>query len=134
MRWHPDRCAELGEVERLAAELIFKRAHDTALTPDGPRTPPPDACRARATLCTEVNLANEILCDAAKRRAYDAGSKSVGELVRGVWQSLTRRMSGKRVGVVVPRGATLAELARQEQEETGLAPEAALLLGPAEDE
>lgn len=26
MRWHPDRCVSLPEVERLQAELIFKQA------------------------------------------------------------------------------------------------------------
>ena len=40
MRWHPDRNALLPELERLQAEVIFK----------------------------QINLANEVLTDAAKRR------------------------------------------------------------------
>ena len=45
LRWHPDRCASLPEMERLQAELIFKQA----------------------------NLAHEVLSNEELRAKYDRG-------------------------------------------------------------
>ena len=108
MRWHPDRCARLPEVERLQAELIFK----------------------------QVNLAHEVLTDEAKRRQYDGGT-DLADLIVGFWERLTSRMSGAAAerksvdagGVVVPVGSGLAlsELAEEEELDSGL--KAPLLLG-----
>ena len=67
MKWHPDRCAGLPELERLQAELIFK----------------------------QINLANEVLSNEAKRRRYDAGSASLSELCAGFWENLVTKMQGK---------------------------------------
>lgn len=110
MRWHPDRNAQLPELERLQAELIFK----------------------------QINLANEVLTDSAKRTRYDAGESSLSELVSGFWDRLTQRMQGGRArrettkGVVAPvapgSGVALAELAAEEEQETGM-PVGPLLLG-----
>ena len=74
-----------------------------------------------------------MLCNEAKRRAYDAGSQSFSELVDGFWANLQARMQGRKMdkGVVVPKGVSLAELAEAEQADTGIRP--AFLLGEAED-
>ena len=109
LRWHPDRCSGLPELERLQAELIFK----------------------------QINLANEVLSNAAKRRQYDDGTTSFSELVSGFWQSLTRRMRGEERGVVIPSGSgiSLKELASAEEADTGIAPEVMLAaLGAATED
>jgi ferredoxin len=114
MRWHPDRNARLPEVERLQAELIFK----------------------------QVNLAHEVLTDAAKRKLYDEGqSDSLRDVLGGFWERLSQRMQGSRSrpsrtavagkGVVKPvamgSGVALAELAAEEERDSGI--QAPLLLG-----
>ena len=107
MRWHPDRNALLPEVERLQAELIFK----------------------------QVNLAHEVLADAAKRKLYDEGNAdSLRDVLGGFWQRLSERMQGSRgrqsrtavagKGVVEPvamgSGVALAELAAEEEQDSGI--------------
>ena len=74
-----------------------------------------------------------MLCNEAKRRAYDAGSQSFSELVDGFWANLQARMQGRKMdkGVVVPNDLSLAALAEAEEEDTGVRP--AFLLGEAED-
>lgn len=96
MQWHPDRCATLPEVEQLQAELIFK----------------------------QINMANEVLSDEAKRRAYDEGEATIAQLVDGFWEGLVQKMrgddaAGQDAGKVVPvalgSGVALAELTEEEE-------------------
>ena len=47
----------------------------------------------------QLNLAQGVLIDAAKRRKYDAGTASVAELMVGWWEKLTggrAKYGGKR--------------------------------------
>ena len=67
--WHPDRVGGLPQAERLRAEARFK----------------------------EINLANEVLADRAKRRRYDEGAASVSDLVAGFWSRFVSRREQKRV-------------------------------------
>ena len=120
MKWHPDRCAGLPELERLQAELIFK----------------------------QINLANEVLSNEAKRRRYDAGSASLSELCAGFWENLLTKMQGKAkapplggdgnvkgvVRVVPGSGLALQELAAAEEEEDASSPYLLLAAVPAERE
>jgi len=111
MRWHPDRCTSLPELEKLQAELIFK----------------------------QINLANEVLTDEAKRREYDKGA-NLADLVAGFWESLARKMRGgdarAEVGGVVTvaagSGVALEELAAAEEEDSGI--QAPILLGAFTEE
>lgn len=125
MRWHPDRNARLPEIERLQAELIFK----------------------------QVNFANEVLTDAAKRRLYDSGKRDkLKDMLGGFWERLAARMDGGNrrsaqneldgaKGVVKPvalgSGVSLSELADEEEKDSGI--KAPLLLsavssGPGEED
>ena len=106
----------MPEVERLQAELIFK----------------------------QINLANEVLTDEAKRQQYDAGTyTSISDLVGGFWDTFKQRMNGRgnrsdyRKGVVVRSGreVSLKELAKEEAEDSGVKEEdLGFLLGPVVEE
>ena len=61
-QWHPDRWAQGTEAEKLEAETRFK----------------------------QLNLAQGVLMDAAKRRQYDAGTASVADLMMGWWEKMTK--------------------------------------------
>ena len=67
-QWHPDRWAGAAEAERAEAETRFK----------------------------QLNLAQAVLSDAAKRRKYDAGGASVADLMAGWWGKLTARWGRPR--------------------------------------
>ena len=62
-QWHPDRWVSASEAEQVEAETRFK----------------------------QLNLAQGVLADAAKRRKYDAGQASVADLMVGWWEKLTSR-------------------------------------------
>ena len=62
-QWHPDVWISASEAEQLEAETRFK----------------------------QLNLAQGVLIDAAKRRQYDAGTSSVADLMIGWWEKLTAR-------------------------------------------
>ena len=68
-QWHPDRWIQGSKAEQLEAETRFK----------------------------QLNLAQGVLIDAAKRRKYDAGTASVAELMIGWWEKLTEGW-GKSAG------------------------------------
>lgn len=80
-----------------------------------------------------MNLANEVLSNAAKRREYDDGARNFADLVSGFWQSLSRRMrSRSQKGVVVATGSglSLRELAEEEEADSGIEA-ASFMLGAA---
>ena len=70
---------------------------------------------------------------------YADATKKFSDLVQGFWEGLSKRMqkgksgSGGQKGVVIATGSGLSldELARQEEEETGIRPDA-FLLGAAQ--
>ena len=65
-QWHPDRWMRGSEAEQAEAETRFK----------------------------QLNLAQAVLTDAAKRRKYDAGTASVADLMVGWWDKVTSRWGG----------------------------------------
>ena len=67
-QWHPDRWVAASEAEQLEAETRFK----------------------------QLNLAQGVLTDAAKRRKYDAGTASVADLMIGWWEKMAQRRKPKR--------------------------------------
>ena len=67
-QWHPDRWVGGSDEEMLEAETRFK----------------------------QLNLAQAVLTDAAKRRQYDAGTASVADLTIGWWEKMTARRAGRR--------------------------------------
>ena len=82
-QWHPDRWAGSTEVEQREAETRFK----------------------------QLNLAQAVLTDAAKRRRYDAGKASVADLMAGWWGKLTARWGrGARTNTKKPRALGAATL------------------------
>ena len=61
----------------------------------------------------------------------------MSDLVKGFWDNLNRRMQGRQQKGVVKRvpkgsGVSLAELAQQEEADTGIKANA-FMLGPADD-
>ena len=62
-QWHPDRWISGTEAEQLEAETRFK----------------------------QLNLAQGVLMDEAKRRKYDAGTASVADLMVGWWEKMTKQ-------------------------------------------
>jgi len=79
-QWHPDRWVSASEAQQIEAETRFK----------------------------QLNLAQGVLIDAAKRRKYDAGQATVADLVMGWWEKLSSRWggpAGPRVGMGNGQGA-----------------------------
>ena len=54
-------------------------------------------CHGAQLIFKQVNFANEVLTNEAKRRQYDAGSAPLSELISGFWEQLAARMQGRSV-------------------------------------
>ena len=67
-QWHPDRWVNAPDAERLEAETRFK----------------------------QLNLAQGVLADKAKRKKYDEGTASVADLMIGFWEKLTQKRSRRK--------------------------------------
>ena len=76
-QWHPDKWVGGSAAEQLEAETRFK----------------------------QLNLAQGVLIDAAKRRKYDAGTASVADLMIGWWEKLTAGWRASGAKEVKARGA-----------------------------
>ena len=93
-QWHPDRWVNAPDAERLEAETRFK----------------------------QLNLAQGVLADKAKRKKYDEGTASVADLMIGFWEKLTQKRSRRKRSTIAAKtridasAASLCEDSRREDQ------------------